>query len=333
MARKVLVTGSAGFVGFHVASRLLQGGDQVLGVDNFSDYYDPALKEERNNFLSNHSNFSVSRTSIADKEALTEVWEDFQPDVIIHLAAQAGVRYSIDHPEAYVDTNLVGTFNILELARRTKPRHLLAASTSSVYGANKDMPFHETERCATPLTFYAATKMATEMMGHSYANLFGIPMTFFRFFTVYGPWGRPDMALFKFTKAIQENKAMDVYNHGEMVRDFTYVEDLAESVVRLIDAVPGDTPVEGDSLSPVAPFRVVNIGQGEPVRLMEYIEEIERALGKKAIKNMLPMQPGDVPATEASSKLLHLLTGYAPSTPVSVGVPAFVSWYQEHYAR
>ncbi len=333
MARKVLVTGSAGFVGFHVASRLLQHGDHVLGVDNFSDYYDPSLKEERNNFLSNYSNFSVSRTSIADKEALTDVWEKFQPDVIIHLAAQAGVRYSIDHPEAYVDTNLVGTFNILELARRTKPRHLLAASTSSVYGANKDMPFRETERCATPLTFYAATKMATEMMGHSYANLFGIPMTFFRFFTVYGPWGRPDMALFKFTKAIQENRAMDVYNHGEMVRDFTYVEDLAEAVVRLIDAVPGNTPVEGDSLSPVAPFRVVNIGQGEPVKLMQYIEEIERALGKKAIKNMLPMQPGDVPATEASSKLLELLTGYAPSTPVSVGVPAFVSWYQEHYAR
>lgn len=330
----VLVTGSAGFVGFHVSSKLLQDGHNVLGVDNFSEYYDVSLKERRNDYLSNHNNFSVSRISIDDMDALSGVWTEFKPDAIVHLAAQAGVRYSIDHPEAYASTNLIGTFNILELARRTQPRHLLAASTSSVYGANTEMPFTETQRCATPLTFYAATKAATELMGHSYANLFGIPTTFFRFFTVYGPWGRPDMALFKFTKAVLEDAPLDVYNRGDMIRDFTYVEDLAESVVRLIDAVPGTgEPVEGDSLSPVAPFRVVNIGQGEPVKLMDYISEVERAVGKKAILNLMPMQPGDVPATEASSDLLRRLTGYAPSTPVSVGVPAFVNWYREHYAK
>lgn len=330
---KILVTGSAGFVGFHVSTNLLQKGHQVLGVDNFSDYYDVSLKEHRNDYLSNHQNFDVARVSIDDMDALSGVWNAFEPDVIIHLAAQAGVRYSIDHPEAYASTNLMGTFNILELARRTQPRHLLAASTSSVYGANTSMPFGETQRCATPLTFYAATKGATELMGHSYANLFGIPMTFFRFFTVYGPWGRPDMALFKFTKAILEDQPLDVYNRGDMVRDFTYVEDLAESVVRLVDAIPGNEPVEGDSLSPVAPFRIVNIGQGEPVKLMDYISEVERAVDKKAILNLMPMQPGDVPATEASSDLLRRLTGYAPATPVTVGVPAFVKWYREHYGK
>jgi UDP-glucuronate 4-epimerase len=269
--------------------------------------------------------------SIDDMASFGAEWEAFGPDVVIHLAAQAGVRYSIDHPETYVQANLIGTFNVLELARRTQPRHLLAASTSSVYGANTDMPFGEDQKVATPLTFYAATKGATELMGHSYAHLFGVPTTFFRFFTVYGPWGRPDMALFKFAKAIDEGKPLDVYNRGDMVRDFTYVEDLAEAVVRLADVIPSKEPVEGDSLSPVAPWRVVNIGQGEPVKLMEYIAEIERAMGKPAILNLLPMQPGDVPATEASAELLRRLTGYAPSTPVSVGVPAFVRWYREQY--
>lgn len=331
MAR-FLVTGSAGFIGFHVASRLLQDGHDVLGIDNFSEYYDVALKEQRNDILSNHANFRVARVSIDDMASFGAEWEAFQPDLVIHLAAQAGVRYSIDHPESYVQANLIGTFNVLELARRTQPKHLLAASTSSIYGANTDMPFGEDQKVATPLTFYAATKGAGELMGHSYAHLFGVPTTFFRFFTVYGPWGRPDMALFKFAKAIDEGKPLDVYNRGDMVRDFTYVEDLAEAVVRLADAVPGKEPVEGDSLSPVAPWRVVNIGQGEPVKLMDYIAEIERAMGKPAILNLLPMQPGDVPATEASSALLRRLTGYAPSTPVSVGVPAFVRWYREHYA-
>lgn len=329
---KFLVTGSAGFIGFHVASRLLQAGHLVLGIDNFSAYYDVSLKESRNDILSNHANFRVARVGIEDIVAFGAEWEAFAPDVVIHLAAQAGVRYSIDHPETYLQANLIGTFNVLELARRTQPRHLLAASTSSVYGANTTMPFDEAQKIATPLTFYAATKGATELMGHSYAHLFGVPTTLFRFFTAYGPWGRPDMALFKFARAIEEGYPLDVYNRGDMVRDFTYVEDLAEAVVRLADAIPGKEPVEGDSLSPAAPFRTVNIGQGEPVKLMDYIAEIERAMGKPAILNLMPMQPGDVLATEASADLLRRLIGYVPSTPVSVGVPAFVDWYREHYA-
>jgi UDP-glucuronate 4-epimerase len=330
--RRVLVTGSAGFIGFHTCQNLLQAGAAVLGVDNFSPYYDVTLKERRTEQLQAQPGFQLARVSIEDATALGAAWEAFQPDAVIHLAAQAGVRYSIEHPEAYVGANLIGSFNIMELARRHPLRHLLAASTSSVYGANTDMPFVETQRVATPLTLYAATKGATELMGHSYANLFRIPTTYFRFFTVYGPWGRPDMALFKFLKAMLADEPIDVYNRGEMVRDFTYVDDLVESIVRLVDAVPGDTPVEGDNLSPVAPFRVVNIGQGEPVRLMDYIAELERALGREARKNMLPMQPGDVAATEASSDLLKRLTGYAPSTPVSIGVPKFVEWYRTFYA-
>lgn len=328
---RVLVTGSAGFIGFHTASKLLQRGATVLGVDNFSDYYDPALKEARNDILSNHPSFRVARVSIDDMAAFGAAWAEFQPDVVIHLAAQAGVRYSIDAPESYVAANLIGTFNVLELARRHATKHLLAASTSSVYGANTDMPFTETQRTATPLSFYAATKGATELMGHSYAHLYKTPMTFFRFFTVYGPWGRPDMALFKFTRGILAGEPIDIYNNGQMVRDFTYVDDLAEAIVKLTEAIPGTVPVEGDSLSPVAPFRTVNIGAGRQTRLMDYIGEIERALGKEAVKNFMPMQQGDVPATEASSALLKALTGYAPTTPPSAGVPAFIDWYLAHY--
>jgi UDP-glucuronate 4-epimerase len=329
--KRVLVTGSAGFIGFHTSSLLLQRGATVLGVDNFSDYYDVALKEERNNILSNNPNFSVARVSIADAAAFGDAWRDFRPDVVIHLAAQAGVRHSIEAPESYVSANLIGTFNVLELARQNPVRHLLAASTSSVYGANTDMPFTETQRTATPLSFYAATKGATELMGHSYAHLYGTPTTFFRFFTVYGPWGRPDMALFKFTKAILAGEPIDVYNNGEMARDFTYIDDLVESIVRLSDAVPGSVPVEGDSLSPVAPFRVVNIGGGQLTPLMEYIGAAEQALGKQAIKNFLPMQQGDVPATEASPDLLRQLTGFVPRIDPAVGVGKFVEWYRSYY--
>lgn len=330
-APRVLVTGSAGFIGFHTASRLLQAGATVLGVDNFSDYYDVALKEARNDMLANHPNFRVARLSIEDQPALAAAWAEFKPDVVIHLAAQAGVRFSIEQPASYIGANIIGTFNLLELARHHPVRHFLAASTSSVYGANTDMPFGETQRTATPMSLYAATKGATELMGHSYAHLFRTPMTFFRFFTVYGPWGRPDMALFKFTRAILAGEPIDVYNNGDMVRDFTFIDDLAESIVRLIDAVPGDTPVEGDSLSPAAPFRIVNIGAGRPTPLMDYIAAAEKALGRTAIKNFLPMQAGDVPATEASSDLLRRLTGYAPSTTPEEGVAAFVRWYLDHY--
>ena len=330
--KRVLVTGSAGFIGFHTSSLLLQQDATVLGVDNFSDYYDVALKEARNDLLANHADFSLARVSIEDVDAFAAAWREFRPDVVIHLAAQAGVRYSIDAPASYVGTNLVGTFNVLELARHNPVEHLLMASTSSVYGANTDMPFDEMQRTATPLSLYAATKGATELMAHSYAHLFKVPVTMFRFFTVYGPWGRPDMALFKFTKAILAGQPIDVYNNGEMVRDFTFIDDLAEAITRLAGAVPGDVPVEGDSLSPVAPFRIVNIGQGRPTPLMDYIAAIERALGKTAIKNFMPMQQGDVPATAASSALLERLTGYVPSTPPEEGVARFIHWYRAHYS-
>lgn len=328
---RVLITGTAGFIGFHTASRLLQQGATVLGIDNFSDYYDVALKERRNDILENHANFRVARVSIEDAQAVGDQWREFAPDVVIHLAAQAGVRYSIDHPESYISTNLIGTYNLLELARRHPVRHFLAASTSSVYGANREMPFDERQRTQTPISLYAATKGATELMGHSYSHLYGTPMTFFRFFTVYGPWGRPDMALFKFAKAILADEPIDVFNNGEMVRDFTYVEDLAASIVHLSTAIPGSQPVEGDSLSPVAPFRIVNIGGGKPTPLMDYIGALEVALGRTAHKNMLPMQQGDVPATEASPELLRRLTGHVPTTSVEDGVAAFVAWYRDHY--
>ncbi len=330
---KALVTGAAGFVGYHVCARLLRDGWTVLGLDDFNAYYDPALKEARAAKLAASPAFAMERLTIEDADALGRAWEGFAPDVAIHLAAQAGVRYAVENPRAYVGANLVGTFNVLEQARAHRPRHLLAASTSSVYGANAERPFAERHRAAEPLSLYAATKGAGELMGHAYAHLHRIPTTVFRFFTVYGPYGRPDMALFKFCDAILSGRPIELYNGGEMTRDFTYVDDLVEAVVRLIGAVPGDAPVEGDSLSPVAPFRVVNIGQGRPVRLADYVAELERALGRAAEKRMLPMQPGDVPATEASSDLLRRLTGYVPDTPISVGVPAFVAWYRAHYGR
>lgn len=329
---RVLVTGSAGFIGFHTARLLLEQGATVLGVDNFTPYYDPALKERRNAILEHYPNFTLHRGSIEDVASFTEQWKAFAPQTVIHLAAQAGVRYSIDEPTAYIATNIVGTFNVLELARHYPVEHLLIASTSSVYGANTDMPFDELQRTQTPMSLYAATKGATELMGHSYAHLFKIPTTFFRFFTVYGPWGRPDMALFKFTKAILSGEPIDVYNNGEMVRDFTYVEDLADLIVRLTAAVPGTEPVAHDSLSPVAPFRIVNIGGGQPTPLMSYIAELEAALGKQAIKNFMPMQQGDVPATAASADLLIALTGHSPTTPPREGIARFVDWYRDYYA-
>ena len=329
---RFLVTGSAGFIGFHLSRRLLEAGHEVLGVDNFSTYYDVSLKEARTGILEGYDGFKVARLSLEDADALNTAWAAFQPEVVVHLAAQAGVRYSIDHPEVYVSSNLIGTFNVLEAARRHPVRHLLAASTSSAYGANTEMPFRETDKAVHPMTLYAATKSATELMGHSYAHLFGTPTTFFRFFTVYGPWGRPDMALFKFARLMLEGQPIEVYGHGEMSRDFTYVDDLVEAIVRLVEVVPGQAPpVEGDTLSPVAPFRLVNIGGGKPSPLMDYIAELERALGRTADKQFLPMQDGDVPNTTASPDLLERLTGYKPETPISVGVPAFVGWFRQRY--
>jgi Nucleoside-diphosphate-sugar epimerases len=330
----ILITGSAGFIGFHLARRLLEAGHKVVGIDSFTPYYDPTLKEDRNRILQAFDGFQLHRLDLQDAAALKAVWAEVQPEIVVHLAAQAGVRYSIDHPDAYIGSNLVGTFNVLECARWHKPRHLLCASTSSAYGANTDMPFQETDRAVHPLTLYAATKAANELMGHSYAHLFDIPTTFFRFFTVYGPWERPDLALSKFARAMLADEPIQVFGEGRMTRDFTFIDDLVEAIVRLMDVVPGTAPpVEGDTLSPAAPWRLVNIGGGRPAALMDYIGQLEAALGFEAKKTFLPMQDGDVPDTFASADLLERLTGYRPATPISVGVPAFADWYQTYRSR
>ncbi|MFC7052632.1 NAD-dependent epimerase [Hansschlegelia quercus] len=332
---RFLVTGTAGFIGYHLAQRLLDAGHFVTGFDGMTAYYDVRLKEARHALLARSNGFKAIIGQLEDMAALEKAAEVAQPEVIVHLAAQAGVRHSIEQPRSFADSNLTGSFNMLEIARAVKPAHLLMASTSSVYGANEIMPFQEADRTDHPLTFYAATKKAMEAMSHSYAHLFGVPTTCFRFFTVYGPWGRPDMALFKFVDAISKEQPIDVYGEGRLQRDFTYVSDLVEGIVRLIDARPAiGSPVaaEGvsDTLSPVAPWRVVNVGGGEPVGLLPFIETIERCLGKPAIRNMLPMQPGDVPATWADHRLLEALTGYRPRTSVEEGVRAFVDWYVDY---
>lgn len=331
--RKAFVTGTAGFIGFHLAELLLQEGWDVTGYDGITDYYDVRLKQRRLEILGQHPGFRFTHAMLEDNDTLRAAAAAVAPDVIVHLAAQAGVRYSLENPRAYIDANIVGTFNVMEAARDLGVRHLLMASTSSVYGANIEMPFDERQKADTPLTIYAATKKANEAMGHSYAHIYGLPTTMFRFFTVYGPWGRPDMALFKFTKGILEGTPIDIYNNGEMWRDFTYVTDLVRGIRGLIDAVPGgpETAVEGDSLSPAAPFRVVNIGNSDKVRLLDFIDAIEAELGRKAIRNYMPMQTGDVPATWADASVLQRLTGYRPETPFREGVARFVRWYRDHY--
>ena len=327
-----LVTGSAGFIGFHVATRLLTLGWEVIGLDSLSDYYDVGLKRRRHALLAQNAGLTAVEARLEEPGRLMGLFEAHQPDLVVHLAAQAGVRFSIDQPRSYVESNLVGTFELLEAARAHPPRHMVLASTSSAYGANSEMPYAETQRADHQMSFYAATKKATESMAHSYAHLYGLPVTMFRFFTVYGPWGRPDMAYFKFTKAILQGDPIEVYNHGAMKRDFTYVDDLVTGIVALADAVPGDTPVsERDSLSPVAPFRVVNIGAAAPAPLMDFIAAIEAACGREAVKVMLPMQPGDVPATWADIGLLTDLTGFTPQVPMATGVARFVAWYRDYY--
>jgi UDP-glucuronate 4-epimerase len=331
--KRAFITGSAGFIGFHLAELLLQEGWEVAGFDGMTDYYDVRLKERRHEILHQHGTFSSTIAQLEDTTSVSGSITDFKPDVIVHLAAQAGVRYSLENPRAYVDANVVGTLNVMEAARAANVQHLLMASTSSVYGANTDMPFNENQKTDTPLTIYAATKKANEAMGHAWAHIHQIPITMFRFFTVYGPWGRPDMALFKFTKGILEGTPIDIYNHGEMYRDFTYVADLVRGIRGLMDAVPGnkETASETDNLSPVAPYRVVNIGNSDKVRLLDFIEAIEDELGKKAIRNLMPMQTGDVPATWADATLLQDLTGYKPETPFREGVAKFVQWYRDYY--
>ena len=337
----IFITGSAGFIGYHLANLLLRNGHTVHGYDGMTDYYDVKLKVARHKLLRQHENFAATEALLEDDDALQAAMQAAQPQVIIHLAAQAGVRYSIDNPRAYLNANIVGTFNVMEGARQHAVKHLLMASTSSVYGANTEMPYAETHKADTPMSFYAATKKANEAMAHSYAHIYGIPTTMFRFFTVYGPWGRPDMALFKFTKNILEGKPIDVYNHGDMWRDFTYVDDLVHGISLLIDSVPAQAdakqeraaPIPGDSLSPAAPWRVVNIGNSDQVRLLDFVDAIEHSLGQKAIRNHMPIQQGDVPATWADAKLLHRLTGYQPQTNFKRGVSEFVNWYRMYYAQ
>lgn len=329
---RVLVTGSAGFIGFHLCTLLLAEGAEVQGYDGMTDYYDVTLKQRRHAILAENPRFRRAEGLLEDRAALDAVADGFAPDVIVHLAAQAGVRYSIDNPRAYVDANIVGTFNVMEAALRHRVGHLLMASTSSVYGANTEMPYAETHKADTPMSFYAATKKANEAMGHAWAHIHGLPTTMFRFFTVYGPWGRPDMALFKFTRAILAGEPIDIYNHGEMWRDFTYVDDLVRGIRGLIGAVPGAVPAgPQDSLSPVAPWRVVNIGNSDKVKLLDFVEAIEDCLGRKAVRNYLPMQAGDVPATWADAALLQGLTGHRPETPFREGVARFVAWYRDYY--
>ncbi|RID92032.1 NAD-dependent epimerase/dehydratase family protein [Gemmobacter lutimaris] len=333
MAGKVFITGSAGFIGYHLCQQLLDAGWQVLGLDGMSDYYDVALKERRHAMLRQKQGFRAVEGLLETPGLVRGLVEEFRPDVIVHLAAQAGVRYSIEAPRSYVDANLIGTFEVLEAARACPPQHLLLASTSSVFGANTEMPYAEVHKADHQMSFYAATKKATEAMAHSYAHLYGLPTTMFRFFTVYGPWGRPDMALFKFVKAILAGEAIDIYNHGDMRRDFTYIDDLVMGIERLIAAVPGAESVgDFDSLSPVAPWRVVNIGNGAPVQLMDFVAAIEAATGIEAKKNLMPMQPGDVPATWADARLIEALTGPLPRTGIREGVQRFVEWYRGYYA-
>lgn len=333
---RFLITGTAGFIGFYLAKRLLDEGHFIVGFDGMTAYYDVAQKEKRHAILSRSNGFRPVIGMLEDRSALNKAAELAEPDVIIHLAAQAGVRYSLENPKSYVDSNVTGSFNVLDLARELQPKHLLLASTSSIYGANEKIPFSESDKADEPMTIYAATKKSMELMAHSYSHLFKVPTTAFRFFTVYGPWGRPDMAPFKFIDAISNDRPIDIYNEGRMTRDFTFIDDLVEGIVRLIGVQPAEenrivSETVVDTLSRNAPFRVVNIGGGQPVELMRFIETIEQALGKPAIRRMLPMQPGDVERTWASPDLLFALTGFKPEIEVDEGVRRYVKWYREDY--
>jgi UDP-glucuronate 4-epimerase len=334
--RTVLITGTAGFIGFHLARLLLAEGFRVVGYDGMTPYYDVSLKRSRHQILLQSPAFTCEEGMLEDMPRLQALCERERPEIIVHLAAQAGVRYSLENPRAYVEANLVGAFNVLECARMPGVGHLLMASTSSAYGANTEMPFVETQRTAHPLTFCAATKQANEAMAHSYAHLWKLPVTMFRFFTVYGPWGRPDMAPMKFVKAALQGEAIEIYNHGKMARDFTYVTDLVRGIRLLIDTPPVEPAnpediLPGDSLSPAAPWRIVNIGNSTRIPLMDFVTAIERALGVEVRKTFLEMQKGDVPETWADCSLLMRLTGYRPETGLREGVAEFVSWYRDYY--
>ena len=332
----ILVTGSAGFIGFHLAQRLLARGDEVVGLDDLNAYYDPALKAARLALLEARPGYRHAHIDLADRPGVAALFAQVKPDAVVNLAAQAGVRYSLENPAAYVDSNIVGFLNVLEGCRAVQPRHLVYASTSSVYGANGKLPFSVHDGANHPITLYAATKLANEAMAHSYSHLFGIPSTGFRFFTVYGPWGRPDMALFKFTQAILAGQPIDVYGEGRMQRDFTYVADIVDGLVAAIER-PAQANPDWDPLTPdpatsgVAPWRVLNLGNSQRVELMRYIEVLEEKLGRRAQLNLLPMQPGDVARTEADVEATKAALDYAPSTPVEVGIGKFVDWYLDYY--
>lgn len=332
---KVLITGSAGFIGSTLALRLLGRGDEVLGIDNLNDYYDVGLKKARLARLENFPGFTDLRIDLEDRSGVAEVFARHKPERVVNLAAQAGVRYSIENPMAYVNTNLVGFAHILEGCRHNGVEHLVYASSSSVYGANTNMPFSVHQNVDHPMSLYAASKKANELMAHTYSHLYRIPTTGLRFFTVYGPWGRPDMALFKFTRAILADEPIDVYNYGHHRRDFTYIDDIVEGVIRVLDRIPEPNPLwsgdNPDSATSAAPYRLYNIGNNQPVELMEYIRILEQCLGREAKKNLLPLQDGDVPDTYADVRDLVRDTGYRPDTPVSVGVARFVDWYRAYY--
>jgi UDP-glucuronate 4-epimerase len=330
------ITGSSGFIGFHLAMLFLSNDWEVVGLDALTDYYDVNLKKDRQKLLCENSNFHSYEGLIQDTKILNEIFSNHKPTIMVHLAAQAGVRYSIENPISYVESNLLGTFQILEIARKYKPVHLLMASTSSVYGSNKDYPFHENQKTNTPLSFYAATKISNEAMAHSYSHLYEIPITMFRFFTVYGPWGRPDMALFKFTRNVLLGKPIDVYNRGNMLRDFTYVADLVKAIFLLISKEPIKVNerkeiIKNDNISAVAPFRVVNIGNSKPINLLDFIKELETVLGKDAKKNFLSMQGGDIEKTHSDINLLRALIGFEPKTNIREGITQFVKWYKSYY--
>ncbi|MGB9712390.1 MAG: NAD-dependent epimerase [Dissulfurimicrobium sp.] len=333
--KKILVTGAAGFIGFHLSKRLLQEGREVIGLDNFNDYYPPSIKEDRARELIPFPKFKMVRADLSDREAMATLFESERFDAVVNLAAQAGVRYSVENPYSYVDTNLVGFANVLEGCRHTGVKHLIFASSSSVYGANTRLPFSVHDNVDHPISLYAATKKANELMAHTYAHLYGLPSTGLRFFTVYGPWGRPDMALFLFTKAILEDRPIDVFNFGKMRRDFTYIDDIIEGVIRIVDKVPDPNPewngAAPDPATSYAPYRIYNIGNNKPVELMYFIEVVERCLGKKAKKNLLPLQPGDVSVTYADISDLERDIGFKPQIPLEDGIPRFIDWYKKYY--
>ena len=331
---KIFVTGSSGFIGFHLSKKLLEKGHSVHGFDSMNNYYDVKLKKARYKILKKYKKFSFTKSKLENKKILSGSILKFQPKVIVHLAAQAGVRYSIEKPRVYLDSNIVGTYNIIELAKKVNIKHLLIASSSSVYGANKKFPFNEVDKTETQLSIYAATKKSTESIAHSYSNIWKIPITMLRLFTVYGPWGRPDMALFKFTKGIINKKKIDIYNNGKMYRDFTYIDDIVNGISALINKAPNLNQlgkIRNDSLSHVAPFRILNIGNTKKVYLLDFINELEKKLGRKAIRNYMPMQKGDVKTTISDTTLLKKITGYNPKTNYKTGIRKFLEWYLFYY--